>query len=309
VLRRGTGIYAPGALARRCAAAVCRACDTSVWRVRDELAAPARGRRERSLRKRLRGGEFPRPHRPYDPGTLRDERDDVARVSGTVPQLPQATSRPLPIVKRRLALALLVSGLAVPPACAHAQVAQAAVAEAGLRPGDAVRITVWRRPELSGEFIVDADGGLAHPLYRAVRLTDVSVAVAESRLKTFLATFESNPSFAFEPLLRVTISGEVTRPNLYSLRPETSVAQAVAIAGGNTARARSDRVRLLRDGRTLLVDLSRPESALAQMRVRSGDQIQVDVRRSVFRDYVTPAVMLTGATAAILNVILRNRYR
>jgi polysaccharide export outer membrane protein len=194
------------------------------------------------------------------------------------------------------------------PARAGAQASPALVVEPpGLRPGDAVRITVWRRPELSGEFVIDADGGLAHPLYRTVRLTDVPIAVAETRLKTFLATFESNPSFAFEPLLRVTLSGEVTRPNLYSLRPETTIAQAVAIAGGTTARARNDRVRLLRDGGTLLVDLSRPESALLQMRVRSGDHIQVDLRRSMFRDYVAPAITLTGATAAILNVILRKR--
>jgi protein involved in polysaccharide export with SLBB domain len=210
-------------------------------------------------------------------------------------------------VRRRLALVSLVSGLALLPASTRAQAAPAVSAEAGLRPGDAVRITVWRRPELSGEFVVDADGSLSHPLYRAVHLADVPIAVAESRLKTFLATYESNPSFAFEPLLRVTLSGEVTRPNLYSLRPETTIAQAVAIAGGTTPRAHADRVRLLRDGRTVLVNLSRPESALAQMRVRSGDQIQVDLRRSVFRDYVAPAIMLSGATAAILNAILRKR--
>jgi protein involved in polysaccharide export with SLBB domain len=201
----------------------------------------------------------------------------------------------------------VASGLGVLPAQVPAQATQAAIMEPGLRPGDAVRITVWRRPELSGEFVIDADGALAHPLYRAVRLVDVPIALAESRLKTFLGTFESNPSFSFEPLLRVTLSGEVTRPNLYSLRPETTIAQAVAIAGGPTARARSDRVRLLREGQTLLVDLSRPESALAQARVRSGDQIQVDLRRSVFREYVAPAIMLTGSTAAILNVILRRR--
>jgi polysaccharide export outer membrane protein len=193
------------------------------------------------------------------------------------------------------------------PACLFAQAASDGLTQVVLRPGDAVRITVWRRPELSGEFVVDGGGALAHPLYRALQVTDVPLPVAEGRVKSFLTTFESNPSFAFEPLLRVTVSGEVTRPNLYSLRPETSIAQAVAMAGGPTARARVERVRLLRDGNTSVIDLSRPESGLAHTRVRSGDQIQLDVRRSVFRDYVTPALTLTGATAAILNVILRHR--
>lgn len=210
------------------------------------------------------------------------------------------------MTSRLLLLAVSLQSVLV-PASILAQDAPQTVAQVVLRPGDAVRITVWRRPELSGEFVVDGGGALAHPLYRALQVTDVPLSVAEGRLKSFLTTFESNPSFAFEPLLRVTVSGEVTRPNLYSLRPETSIAQAIAIAGGPTARARVERVRLIRDGTTSIVDLSRPDAGLAQTRVRSGDQIQLDLRRSVFRDYVTPALTLTGATAAILNVILRYR--
>jgi protein involved in polysaccharide export with SLBB domain len=211
------------------------------------------------------------------------------------------------IVNSRTLLVVLSAALLAPGSTLAQDASPSPAPQVMLRPGDAVRITVWRRPELSGEFPVDGSGALAHPLYRALQVTDVPLSVAEGRVKTFLTTYESNPSFAFEPLLRVTVSGEVTRPNLYSLRPETSVAQAVAMAGGATARARVDKVRLMRDGTTTLVDLSRPESGLAQTRVRSGDQIQLDVRRSLFRDYLTPALTLTGAGAAIINVILRAR--
>ena len=209
------------------------------------------------------------------------------------------TPRPLLLVP------LLVAGFATAPARVPAQTAPPGAAEAVLRPGDAVRITVWRRPELSGEFALDGEGGLAHPLYRTLDLAGVPLSVAEGRVKAFLATFEANPSFAFEPLLRVTVTGEVARPNLYSLRPETSVAQAVAMAGGLTMRARVDKVRLVRDGAIFFVDLSRPADGLAQTRVRSGDQVQVDVKRSLFRDYISPAITVTGGLAAILHVILR----
>lgn len=219
----------------------------------------------------------------------------------------RGTQVPVLPVNSRTFLKFLVAGLLAPASAPAQDTAPSPAPQVVLRPGDAVRITVWRRPELSGEFVVDGGGALTHPLYRALQVTDVPLSVAEGRVKTFLTTYESNPSFAFEPLLRVTISGEVARPNLYTLRPETSVAQAVAMAGGATARARVEKARLLRDGATSFIDLSRPESGLAQTRVRSGDQIQLDVRRSMFRDYVTPAITITGATAAILNVILRNR--
>ena len=33
-----------------------------------------------------------------------------------------------------------------------------------LRPGDALRITVWRQPEFSGDFVVNPDSTVAHPL-------------------------------------------------------------------------------------------------------------------------------------------------
>src|SRR5690349_4287754 len=34
-----------------------------------------------------------------------------------------------------------------------------------LAPGDSVRVVVWRKPELSGDFIIAPDGSITHPLY------------------------------------------------------------------------------------------------------------------------------------------------
>jgi len=172
-----------------------------------------------------------------------------------------------------------------------------------------VRITVWRKPEMSGEFAVAGDGSITHPLYRALRVTGIPLVTAEGRLRTFLQQFETNPEFVMEPLLHVAIGGEVVRPNLYTLRPETSVSDAVALAGGPTERGRRDRVRLLRDGREIVVDLTRPQPGVAAMPIRSGDQILVDRKRAVFRETIGPILTVAGATAAILNVILRaGRY-
>jgi polysaccharide export outer membrane protein len=198
-------------------------------------------------------------------------------------------------------------------ACASAASAQRAAAplasvprdSLALRPGDAVRITVWRKPEMSGEFAIATDGSLNHPLYRALRVTGIPLVTAEARLRTFLQQYETNPEFVMEPLLHVAVGGEVVRPNLYTLRPETSVSDAVAMAGGPTDRGRRDRVRLLRDGSEVVLDLTRPQPGFATTPIRSGDQILVDRKRAVFRETIGPIVMVAGATAAILNVILR----
>src|SRR5688572_11131512 len=162
--------------------------------------------------------------------------------------------------------ALLIGAAIATPALAQSAAGEEAML---LRTGDAVRITVWRKPELSGEFLVAADGSLTHPLYRTVRVTGVPFPAIEQRVQAFLARFEENPQFVVEPLLRVTVGGEVARPNLYNLRPETSVAQAVALAGGATERGRADQVHLFRDGTRQVLDLTNPESNAGRMPVRS----------------------------------------
>ena len=173
-----------------------------------------------------------------------------------------------------------------------------------LRPGDAVRITVWRQPELSGEFTISEQGTIQHPLYREIEVAGVPVSEARARVRAYLSRLEENPQFVVEPLLRVSVGGEVRQPSLYRLSPETSIAQAVAMAGGASDRGRLDQVRLLRDGEERWIDLTSPQSGLAQSPVRSGDQIFVERRTSIFRDYVAPAGSIIAALAAVANIIL-----
>lgn len=180
-------------------------------------------------------------------------------------------------------------------------------AELTLRPGDAVRISVWRKPEYSGEFTISYEGAIAHPFYQQLRVTGVAVPEVRRMIADHLAKFEAEPLFVMEPLLRVTVGGEVNRPGLYTLTRETSVSQAVAAAGGVAERGRSDRVQLFRDGRSVQVDLTQPEPGNAQLPIRSGDQIYVARRRAVFREYILPVISIAGAAAAIVNATDRNR--
>lgn len=174
---------------------------------------------------------------------------------------------------------------------------------AELRPGDAVRIAVWRMPELSGEFEIAGDGTIAHPLYRTVRVTGAGQAELERRVRERLLQFETNPQFVVEPLLRVSVGGEVRQPNLYSLRPEVTVAQAVARAGGLSERGRLDRVHLVRDGVRSTLDLVDPASGGGQLTVRSGDQIYVERRRDVFRELVAPVASVIAAVASVYRAL------
>jgi polysaccharide export outer membrane protein len=189
-------------------------------------------------------------------------------------------------------------GQTAPPAASN-------VANIVLSPGDAVRITVMRHPELSGEIVVAGDGTLMHPVYRELKIAGLIMPDAERMLHQMLARFEARPEFVLDPLFQVAVGGEVRQPNLYPLRPSTTIAQAVAIAGGATDRGRLDRVRLFRRGTQHMIDLSRPAAGMGLDRIQSGDQILVERRSSVFRDYIAPVGSIIGALAAVLNILTR----
>jgi polysaccharide export outer membrane protein len=173
-----------------------------------------------------------------------------------------------------------------------------------LHPGDAVRLTVWRQPDLTGEFLVLPDGRLAHPLLQAVHVTDVRFLDAKERMRTVLRRYDAEPQFVMEPLLRVIVGGEVQRPDRYLLAPETDISQAVAVAGGLSQLGRRERVRLFRGGEEFMFDLGAIESGAQDVLVQSGDQIMVDRRSTVFRDYIAPIGGLLGGIASVISVII-----
>jgi protein involved in polysaccharide export with SLBB domain len=204
------------------------------------------------------------------------------------------------VKNRFLSLLLAVAAFAAVPVRA-----QQPAAVAMLQPGDAVRITVWRKPELSGEFFVTGDGTVSHPMYSDVHVAGMPFTDARDRLRAAVERYEQSPRVLVEPLYRVTIGGEVRQPNVYTLRPETTVGQTVALAGGTTERGSLSRVRLLRGGTVITVDLTQPEAGLAQSLIQSGDQIMVARSPNVFREYITPLASITAALAALLNIALR----
>jgi polysaccharide export outer membrane protein len=213
-------------------------------------------------------------------------------------------------MRKLLLLPLLFIPLTAEPGELRAQGTASEAAQTMLLPGDSVRVMVWRKPEMSGDFIVAPDGSITHPLYRAVRVGGVPFSTAESNVRTFLARFEQDPQFVLEPLVRVSVSGEVGRPQVLAVRPETTIGEAVAQAGGPNQFGNSGRVRVLRKDaggrqRELVVSLLDPRSSSATIRVNSGDQIVIDRRRSFFKEIFMPTLQIIGSIASIYLVIDR----
>lgn len=213
---------------------------------------------------------------------------------------------------RNMTIRILLSFMVAMAALTEAVVSQSpAPATAGiLSPGDSVRISVWRSPEMSGDFVVGADGSITHPLYRTVKVAGLPMATVEANLGRFLASFQTSPQFVVEPLIRVAVSGEVTRPTVFALRPQTTVSEAVARAGGlnqfGKTRARLVRTETGGAQREIYFDLRDPNDAIGSGPVHSGDLIVIDRKHNLFREVVLPVVGLIGSVASIVLLIQRN---
>ncbi len=194
----------------------------------------------------------------------------------------------------RTALVLAFIGLGLGAAPAMAQL------DGELKPGDQVRIEVWRNPELSGDMLVDQAGRLVHPLYQQIVVSDVPIPQVESRIRDFLLQFEADPQVTIQPLVRIAVGGQVVMPDLYNVPPETTVVEVVAMAGGVNANGKWDDVSLIRDGRSQKLDLTDPMIHTQDIRVRSGDQLIVARRSTAFRDIVAPVASVTAAIAALI---------
>jgi polysaccharide biosynthesis/export protein VpsN len=174
----------------------------------------------------------------------------------------------------------------------------------GLAPGDQIRITVWRKPEMSCDCTVSGNGSIIHPLYRDVQVVGVPLSTVEERLRTFLARYEQNPQFVIQPLVRIVVGGEVRTPNIYSVPPETTIAQAIAIAGGPTDRGNLREVKVIRDRNEIKFDVSRPESDAGVLQIRSGDQILIGRRGRSAIEYIAPVTSSIAAVAAIISILV-----
>ena len=197
---------------------------------------------------------------------------------------------------KRLSIAVL--------ALCGATAAGAQTESQSLQPGDQLRITVWRKAEMSCDCTVGGNGTLLHPLYRELQVTGIPLTTVEERLRTFLTRYEQNPQFVLQPLVKIVVAGEVRVPNIYSVPPETTIAQAIAIANGPTDRGQLSTVKVVRDRQEIKLDLTRPDSDAALLQIRSGDQIIVGRRgRSAF-EYFGPIASSIAALAAIISIII-----
>lgn len=172
-----------------------------------------------------------------------------------------------------------------------------------LRPGDVIRLRIWREPDLSGDFPVDPTGVAVLPKIGPTAVTNQFPAALKTKLIAAYAEYLNHPSIEVTFLRRVQVLGAVRNPGLYPVDPTMTIGDAVALAGGATPDGDSKRLALIRNGVKLPHTLSHG-TRIADSRIQSGDEIFVPERSWMSRN---PGIVATMITATVsLFVALRH---
>ena len=127
-----------------------------------------------------------------------------------------------------------------------------------LHPGDTLSISVWQDPKLDRKIVVGPDGMISFPLAGHLKAGGLTPQQLENALK---ARLQKNYSEKLDITValgdvnkdeenlskpRVFVTGEVTKAGSYTLRPNTNVMAAIALAGGLGPYAAKQRIQVHR---------------------------------------------------------------
>jgi len=120
-----------------------------------------------------------------------------------------------------------------------------------ISPGDVLKVDVFQAEELSSEERVNDSGAIVMPLIGPVQVAGLTTDAAERTIEAALAK-----DYMQEPQvdifvskfanMKISVGGEVKQPGVFPLNGQTTLLQAIALAGGTTGVAKSDEVVVFR---------------------------------------------------------------
>lgn len=154
-----------------------------------------------------------------------------------------------------------------------------------LQPGDAVSIRIWPDDNgYTGEYIIGSSGLLALPYVGEIQAAGVPVSELEANIRRSFETQQRGLAISIIPRFSVAVTGSVGRPSVYAVTPTQNLYEVVALAGGFSAGADLEKVRIIRDSQVIpvnaLMTLERGID-LSRYQLQSGDQIVVPARGGI----------------------------
>ncbi len=134
---------------------------------------------------------------------------------------------------------------------------------------DIVDVFVWKEPDLStNNIVVRPDGKLSLPLAGEIEVTGKTTGQLQQEITARLERYISQPvvNVMVKQVnsLKVSVLGEVRKPDVYRIKNRVTVLDAIAMAGGFTDLARPTRVVVMRGQQRIHVNLKQVTQGQSQ---------------------------------------------
>jgi polysaccharide export outer membrane protein len=121
-----------------------------------------------------------------------------------------------------------------------------------LGPEDVIEVFVWKEPDLSATVTVRPDGNISLPLASEIVATGKTASELQQEITEKLKGF-----YLTEPVvnvmvkqinsMKISVLGEVRKPDVYKIKTRITLLDALAMAGGFTDLAKPTKVVVLRN--------------------------------------------------------------
>ena len=120
-----------------------------------------------------------------------------------------------------------------------------------LGPEDIIKVSVWENKDLTLDLLVRPDGKISMPLIQDVVAEGQTAAELADTIQKGLLNFIKDPQVSVIVLQvnapKYFVIGNVAKPGTYPLRSDTSILQALSLAGGFTQFASPRSIKLIRN--------------------------------------------------------------
>jgi polysaccharide export outer membrane protein len=119
-------------------------------------------------------------------------------------------------------------------------------------PEDTLEISVWKNEDLSRTVVVRPDGKISLPLLNDLQAGGLTPLQLRDVLIKGYSAYQPEPEVAVIVheihSMKVSVIGGVKTPGQYELKSQTTVLEALALAGGFSDFAKKDQIIVLRRG-------------------------------------------------------------
>ena len=171
-------------------------------------------------------------------------------------------------------------------------------------PGDGIRLAFYNiTDEISGDYFIQTNGTIQFPYIGIIQTDDRTYTDIRDEIFTKFSEFYRDPELTIQPLYKINVLGEVTRPGTYYFTGVEKLSDLLAAAGGETRHSNLNNIALIRGDQKIKIrakEILTEGKLLNDLGLQSGDKVYVPKKKlSSFRN----ASVVISAMALIVTAI------